>query len=111
MFSMSWRRREVESNASGDSGLKKPVAVLDDIGDVFLRKKKLSIEAPMMKSWWAFCSIWLNVTSRNLYPSWKGYVHEPPPEWLGSKQCQRTDVAMLAEENVVYNCLFSLVFL
>ncbi|EPN75228.1 hypothetical protein A221_28098, partial [Pseudomonas syringae pv. actinidiae ICMP 18801] len=50
MFSMSWRRREVESNASGDSSLKKPVAVLDDIGDAFLREKKLSIEAPMMKS-------------------------------------------------------------
>ncbi|RMS47435.1 hypothetical protein ALP66_103531 [Pseudomonas amygdali pv. photiniae] len=64
----------------------------------------------MMKSWWAFCSIGLSVTSRNPYPSWKGYVHEPPPEWLGSKQCQRTDVAMLAKENVVFNCLFRLVF-
>ncbi|KPY12467.1 hypothetical protein ALP36_103090 [Pseudomonas syringae pv. coriandricola] len=64
----------------------------------------------MMKSWWAFCSIGLSVTSRNPYPSWKGYVHEPPPEWLGSKQCQRTDVAMLAEENVVSKCLFRMVF-
>ncbi|RMO27761.1 hypothetical protein ALQ42_00612 [Pseudomonas savastanoi pv. glycinea] len=27
----------------------------------------------MMKSWWAFCSIGLSVTSRNPYPSWKGY--------------------------------------
>ncbi|RMM80748.1 hypothetical protein ALQ72_101006 [Pseudomonas syringae pv. maculicola] len=55
----------------------------------------------MMKSWWAFCSIWLSVTSRNPYPSWKGYVHEPPRERLGSNQCQRTDGAMLARGNVV----------
>ncbi|KPC13428.1 Uncharacterized protein AC506_4117 [Pseudomonas syringae pv. maculicola str. M6] len=43
MFSINWRRREVDSNASGDSGLKKPAAALDDIGDAFLRVKKLSI--------------------------------------------------------------------
>nr|ARO45341.1 hypothetical protein [Pseudomonas syringae pv. actinidiae] len=41
----------MESNASGDSGLKKPAMELDGlVGDAFLRNKKLSIEAPMMES-------------------------------------------------------------